>query len=632
MVRDFNKMKKNAVCSNCMKTQEAKYKDFIGEDGRIFRDFSVSCKGIPTQYISKKLQQVLTEEELVDAETILDPVAWAQKYAIKTDGEPWVARWYQAEMLRCNATRKVTRCGRRIGKTDSISIDILYNCFTKSNTRALIVAPYKAQTEEIIGRIRDFARMNPELANAIKRDVSSPFYEITFYNGSRVRGFSSGTKSGAEGVAIRGQDADRIYLDEADYLMSGDLSSIIAILNTHPDVTLWASSTPTGKRQHFYKWCTDTPTYREFYFSSTVLPHWDTVKDDFLLEYAGRPNDWTHEILAEFGEQTVGVFQNAFIDRATTEYHYHEMQHNIDWTYAMGVDWNNDVGTEIVVSGYDNHGGFWVVDAINIPKQEWTQIKGMEAVIAMNEKWRPAFLYMDEGFGNTNIELLQKYGHDLIATNPSDPGVALRDRLVRYDFGSKLEVHDPVTKMPIKKDAKPFMVENAVRRFEESRIKISAFDSVLIRQLENYIIDHRTPAGRPTYGCLDKKLGDHRLDAFMLSMVAFKLEMSDFGEPVYDSHIAISPGFSSTVGEENRKERAVKRLQRTPEERFDLAKLSYSSIPGNTSQYRFGPDRICSQEAWATDREEEFQQKYKMRQMKKRSIRRRMRPERKNID
>ena len=64
MTKDLKKMKENSVCNNCIRMQNAKYKDFIGEDGRIFRDFSVPCERIPTQYVSKKLKQVLTEEEL----------------------------------------------------------------------------------------------------------------------------------------------------------------------------------------------------------------------------------------------------------------------------------------------------------------------------------------------------------------------------------------------------------------------------------------------------------------------------------------------------------------------------------------------------------------------------------------
>ena len=58
----------------------------------------------------KKLQDIMD-----------DPVKWAQAFLrafdpITKEMKPWTARWYQVEMLRDKSTRKVYRCGRRIGK------------------------------------------------------------------------------------------------------------------------------------------------------------------------------------------------------------------------------------------------------------------------------------------------------------------------------------------------------------------------------------------------------------------------------------------------------------------------------------------------------------------------------------
>lgn len=54
-------------------------------------------------------------------EIMKDPVKWAQIFittfdnATKTQG-PWIARWYQVEMLQDTSVKKVARCGRRTGK------------------------------------------------------------------------------------------------------------------------------------------------------------------------------------------------------------------------------------------------------------------------------------------------------------------------------------------------------------------------------------------------------------------------------------------------------------------------------------------------------------------------------------
>lgn len=55
-------------------------------------------------------------------EVMGDPVKWAQVFIsifnpITRKEEPWVARWYQQEMLRDSALKKVYRCGRRTGLT-----------------------------------------------------------------------------------------------------------------------------------------------------------------------------------------------------------------------------------------------------------------------------------------------------------------------------------------------------------------------------------------------------------------------------------------------------------------------------------------------------------------------------------
>ena len=60
--------------------------------------------------------------EAMKLKTILDdPVKWAQAFLKTFDPKskeivPWTARWYQVEMMRDKSTRKVYRCGRRIGK------------------------------------------------------------------------------------------------------------------------------------------------------------------------------------------------------------------------------------------------------------------------------------------------------------------------------------------------------------------------------------------------------------------------------------------------------------------------------------------------------------------------------------
>ena len=580
---------KNPICQQCVARQLEKYKDFVDENGVVYKDFAVQCNGIPLEYLNKQMKAVLSEQMQKEALCAFDPVEWAKQWVTLPNGKPWEARWYQETMLRCTAKRKVFRCGRRIGKTDTLLVAATHLATTKKNQKILFVAPYKSQINELMGRIRLFASMNSRLGNSIARAVATPFYEIEFYNGSRIRGFTSGTKSGEEGAAIRGQDADLIVIDEADYLGPSDMKAITAILTTNPEVKMIISSTPTGKREHFWKWCTKSPTYKEFHFETSVLPFWDEIKEQIKADYSGDEDGWTHEILAEFGEQAVSLFQKKFIDSACKDYEYGNITYIPTWIYTMGVDWNSEHGTEIVVVGFDGVSHWMVVDAQNVPKQEWTQLAACEKVVEIFKKWQPAYLIPDEGAGMTAIEILKKMSADIAFRNPRDPLARLKDVIEPYNFSSKIEIRDPLTKQKIKKHAKPFLVENAVRFFEEGKISISAHDTVLKKQLESYIIKHRTPAGVPVYGLNEPKVGDHRLDAFMLALIAFRLKMSDFSLPsgvskvVVQSTGAIDP------------EKLINAKLSKPGERFNVENNSVvgSAIPGNTrhsvvEDYRYG--------------------------------------------
>lgn len=67
----------------------------------------------------------MTEQERLRikkaAEIIQNPVLWAKAFLRTVDNTtkkitPWIARWYQAEILLCDAVKIVARCGRRTGE------------------------------------------------------------------------------------------------------------------------------------------------------------------------------------------------------------------------------------------------------------------------------------------------------------------------------------------------------------------------------------------------------------------------------------------------------------------------------------------------------------------------------------
>ena len=145
-----------------------------------------------------------------------------------------------------------------------IVVLISWLLYTNEDVTVLVIAPYQAQVTKIFDEITKLISSNEELSSSIKRNTKNP-HRLELNNGSKALGFSSGAQSSARSDKIRGQDANYIVLDEADYLADDDLDAILAILASHPDCGLWASSTPTGKHQKYYQvYCINV--VRLFYF------------------------------------------------------------------------------------------------------------------------------------------------------------------------------------------------------------------------------------------------------------------------------------------------------------------------------------------------------------------------------
>jgi hypothetical protein len=83
----------------------------------------------------------LTPQEMEILSILSDPV----KFAAHHFG--WIARWYQENILRATFKHKriVTRCGRRIGKTECMCVHMLWYAFTHENAVCLLAAPYENQ-------------------------------------------------------------------------------------------------------------------------------------------------------------------------------------------------------------------------------------------------------------------------------------------------------------------------------------------------------------------------------------------------------------------------------------------------------------------------------------------------------
>jgi len=464
-----------------------------------------------------------------------DSVTWARNFL---DVSP---RVYQILILRDPSLRKVLRAGRRLGKTFSMAIQLLHYSYTRKDGRSLVVAPMKTHVELIYQEILRIAQKNDAVMNSIIRKVTSPQFMIQFSNGSTIRFFTSGMRSGGKSDVARGQEAHLIILDEMDYMHSGDLDALYAMLQKtaedQPDKVLMGASTPTGRRERFWEWCR-SERFQEFWFPSYCNPFFSKEQEEeFREQYS--PSGYRHEIEADWGEDSEGVYPRKFVDKAfiSPSWNYIPELTSARSFHTIGVDWDKyGAGTNIVVLEVcaENYEDERMRNKIKlcyreeIPKSEYTLTRGVDRIIELNDIFKPKHIYVDRGFGEVQVELLRKYGVE-------NPASKMRERVKGIGFGESIDVRDPYTKLMVKKEIKPYMVDNLRQYLEREEICISESDEELYMQLISYVVVRTTSTGRPVFEAGGSAM-DHAHDALMLALLAISDNYGDLNKVNYTTN------------------------------------------------------------------------------------------------
>lgn len=411
----------------------------------------------------------------------------------------------------------------------SMAISIVEAVLRNEEYRVLVVTPYDVQAEEIFNLVKQLLSnvKGVDSSEIIDRAVSSPTHFIRLKNGSRIRGFTTGP-SGAG--SVRGQGADEIFLDEVDYMSEKDFNAILAILADAPETKITVASTPDGEKM-LHK-LSKNPRYKTFHFPTFVLPHYTDELDQDLRDGTDEIG-YIQEYMAEFGASRLSVFQKMFINRAMESegifYSEDVLSNRERYILALGCDWNHEnVGTKICVVAYDK-----ITEKVtpiltdSVAKEGWTQTSAMDKIISINRLYVPDYIYVDEGFGYAQIEMLKRFAIEKYGkTNLDDPDLRLAN-IIGVNFSSSVKIKDPKTNEEKSKFLKQYMVENATSMFENNNIVLNKDrDKKLEEELTAYIEKSRTPTGRIIYAASSNKIGDHNLDAFMIGLYAIHAENS----------------------------------------------------------------------------------------------------------
>jgi hypothetical protein len=521
----------NPTCQQCLKDYQRKFPN---------RPFGIHCEGIYDERDYQELYEALkgTEDELPYAEikALLDPVYWANvhiklpdKYG---DMQAFVARDYQAEILRCTARRKVDRCGRGLGKTSLGGIEELHRALTRKNYGIMVATPAKAQAQKWWDDLQQHIKNDAEIAGSVAQQRQAPYFMLRFYNGSTISIFTTGSTSGKDADTVRSQSPRRVRLDEQDLLNPGDYKAIMPLLRRFKESEFHGSSTPVGKRETFWAMCTQYPDYKEFWFPIMRHPDFNAEYEEAARREARTELVYQHEFLAEFGDLEAGVFKPVYVDAAKDHYYYRQCVYSPRCKYFLGVDWNgHGTGTRIRVVEYDPITKIRrCVDAEAVDKSTRESI---EAIRRLNKRWHCEGINIDAGFGFVQDELLREVG-----VNSDDPDDKRLRNINVIDFGAPLITNRIVPKRDrtkyindedneLQRRTKPFMVEGTVMAFEAHLVRFSDDDITLEEQLRSYRVKTYSQSGYAnTYEAA--KLGDHDLDAFMLAMLAIEMKYGMF--------------------------------------------------------------------------------------------------------
>lgn len=545
---NFNK-DPHKMCELCIAEQKRK---FNGKTPIICKGYDYYTNRLRDNYgdILDSLEEYLSSDEIDVLNAEFDPITWFKIHSI--DKDKLQDRFYQTMILRCSAKNKSIRAGRRIGKTFSIAMKVIHKIATSPEPiEVLVGAPQITMIDEIRQTIEALCD-NLDIPNFIRSIKNQPILQIKFFNGSLLKGITAGT----DGKSARGKKAHIIWLDEVDFIATKAMDAIKGVQLDNPDVEMIYTSTPIGEG-NLYRFSKMDIT-KEFHYPTFANPYYTdemhaTISDLSDVAYA-------QEILGIFGVDADGVFSPGLIAKAeelfiddlfTKDFVLNNRERFI---LFIGVDWNHDNnGTRIIVVAFDKElGVFFKVEGFRIAKLQMTQSLAIRKVVEVNREYNADHILCDEGFGTAQISELRLKGEEQYGkVAPNHPDIKLVDT-VSVNFASTVTITDPVTKKPLKRNTKQYMVEYAQKTLEDGKLALSSDnDSELMAQMKNYHIASKGMRGN-VYKPKDKKIGDHDLDAFMLALYGFEMFYSGFIKQ------QVSP-YAAVVGNTNTRYEAIGR-------------------------------------------------------------------------
>ena len=495
------------ICKSCISRYRVKHP---GEA------WQIPCEGIVTDiekiYPAEQLED-LSPQDRKHLEYVHDSVLWARERL------RWEAYPYQEEELLCSSRRTVLRFGRQTGKTDVVSVKVLHRIALNPHqfqpaVKVLGVVPHDAQADNIYTRVLELAENDATIWNRLDFK-KTPFRQVVCKGTGRFYLFCAGTAAKKGASTVRGQPADEVFMDEADYLGPEDWTTIMPIVNSKDTNRFTMCSTPIEQRGRLYRHCHD-PAFRETHITIYDKPGVTEQQLQFARNECDTEMDWILEYLAEFGDTVQGVYKPEAINRSLTEYELGDFDR--DMPIYVGVDWNKAaVGDWIAIIGDTGH-QLRLVDLIGISAKDSTHISAVQRIAAINRMFpNVRGIYCDDGHGETQLELLWAMGREAARDHPDR---RLLKSVVSVDFARQFEIYSQLTNTMKLTKTKPYMTNRSAGYLEEGLVglpKSQDEKDLLVHQMRNYSGVKRTATGMPVYSDGNQ----HCLIAWQLAMFCY---------------------------------------------------------------------------------------------------------------
>jgi hypothetical protein len=175
--------------------------------------------------------------------------------------------------------------------------------------------------------------------------------------------------------------------------------------------------------------------------------------------------------MGQFPKVSGGIFSPTNINTAMRDYKYNLKDFKKGYRYILSVDWNTaENGAQLSVLGFSNE-MIYVKYREIIANVENPQTTAVNRIIEINKTCPIQYIFVDEGYGATQIELLHQHG-------TQHPESRIREKLVPLDFNSSKCIQVKIgNNDPESRPAKYFMVGLMQKIVQDRKFQFSKYDN-----------------------------------------------------------------------------------------------------------------------------------------------------------